>query len=264
MWRETIKNPKFQLLGVGLSSGVLGLLAGVFLAQKKAEKKYKEISDTEIDSVKDSYARLHKTGKYGLEEMASKYGGSTAPVQEIITEEGYGVVNEVPATPDDIAAELERRKVQEEIDESVSDEPEELAVVTRNIFESNDPDTFFNWEEEMERREAKPLDPYVITKEEFYQGEKDYEQVNLTWFDGDDVLVDSRDSPVDNTDSTVGDSNLLRFGHGSEDKNVVYIRNERLEIDIEIAKSNGKFAEEVLGFIEHSDHRRPRKFRHDD
>ncbi len=93
---------------------------------------------------------------------------------------------------------------------------------------------------------------------------KNNEQVSLTYFDGDDVLVDDRDQPVPDPDDSIGEDHLGRFGVGSKDNNIVYVRNDRLELDFEILRSNGKYAQEVLGFIEHSEHRGVRKFRHDD
>jgi hypothetical protein len=39
----------------------------------------------------------------------------------------------------------------------------------------------------------------------------------------------------------------LRFGHGSKDPNVVYIRNPRLEMEMEILRDPSSYEKEVLG-----------------
>jgi hypothetical protein len=106
--------------------------------------------------------------------------------------------------------------------------------------------------------------PYILHVSEFHDDD-DYDKSTLTYFAEDDVLIDSGESPIPNSENIVGDDNLQRFGHGSEDKRTLYVRNELLEMDFEITLSNGSYAKDVLGFIEHSEKRGvPRRFRRDD
>ena len=109
--------------------------------------------------------------------------------------------------------------------------------------------------------------PYVIHKDEYFNNERDYEQITLTYFEGDDVLSDSNDTPIDDQDAMVCLGNLGKFGHGSGDPNVVYVRNVELELEIEIVHSDGLYSEEVHGIpddeLKHSD-RRKRRQRDDD
>lgn len=118
-------------------------------------------------------------------------------------------------------------------------------------------------EEESEESDEDPDEdePYIIGFSEFLTNDLDHEQVSLTYFEEDDVLVDATDQPVPDIDALVGIKNL-RFGHKSKDNNIVYIRNRYLSIDFEVARNKGNFAKDVLGFIEHSERRgAPRKFR---
>ena len=96
------------------------------------------------------------------------------------------------------------------------------------------------------------------------ENDKEFNQVTLTYFEGDEVLSDERDQTVDDVDGLAGEDNLQRFGHGSGDPNVLYIRNEHISLDMEILRSKGKYTHEVLGFIEHSDQPKIRRFRSDD
>jgi hypothetical protein len=73
-----------------------------------------------------------------------------------------------------------------------------------------------------------------------------YTQTTLTFYSGDNILADEQDSPVYNYESVVGN---LRFGHGSNDSNVVYIRNEKLEAEYEVLLFDGSFEIEVLGYV---------------
>ena len=59
----------------------------------------------------------------------------------------------------------------------------------------------------------------------------------------------------------VGLVNLGKFGHGSGDPNVVYVRNVELEMEIEIIHSDGKFSEQSRGIVENPDPTDPRKRR---
>jgi hypothetical protein len=93
------------------------------------------------------------------------------------------------------------------------------------------------------------------------ESEPGYQQVTITFFEGDDVLSDERDQVIEDIEETVGVENLKQFGHGSKDPKIVYIRNDRLELDFEVVQSQNKYVEEVLGFVQHSDQRKIRKFR---
>lgn len=155
--------------------------------------------------------------------------------------------------------------IAEELD--VVEETTEVDVVV-DIFSSNAPipDQDFNYDEEMAKRTDEA--PYVISHDEYFEGEKEYAQQTLTYFNGDGVLADEGDAVVDAIESTVGHDNLARFGHGSRDENIVYIRNDRMLIDMEVHRSSGSFSEEVLGVtqnsLEHSHKPRVRKMRHDE
>lgn len=144
----------------------------------------------------------------------------------------------------------------------------EIQSVTNivNIFESPERVVdVFNYREEVKSR--TPDRPYVISKDEFFENEKEFEQISITWFDEDEVLVDRRDEPISDVDGMIGKDNI-RFGFGSQDPNLVYIRNETIGADFEVSLSQGKYTKEVLGFddaIEHGERRgKSRRFRDDD
>lgn len=143
---------------------------------------------------------------------------------------------------------------------------EDVLVVAKNVFDGSLPPVPEDFDIEADRENRDPTIPYVITEEEFLENAPEYEQTTVTYFEADDVLADTRDQPIDDTDGVVGDPNLLRFGHGTKDRNTVFVRNERLEMDFEISRSSGSFAEEVHGFVRHSQdrHKRDLRFRGDD
>lgn len=257
-----VKNPKTVLLATTVVAISVGLGAGYFIATHRLRLKYQELADAQVKDVKEHYAILNKDGDHGdLDKLAAQYDHER--VDDIIDGQGYLQYDKVEPSEEQEAPKNIIARVT-----GIATTEEGLQITTeyveKNIFESDDPETYFDFEEELERRLKNPTSPYVITKEEFDECESEYEQITLTYFDGDDVLSDSRDQTVNDIANTIGYENLLRFGHGSNDKNVVYIRNARLELEMEVLKSEGKYAQEVLGYIEHS-HKRPlRKFRSTD
>lgn len=138
--------------------------------------------------------------------------------------------------------------------EYIADKVDEIAVTvndqvveTRNIF-AHAATEEWNYEEEIEKR--NPLAPYIIHHNEFFGEEmagEGYLQIQLTYYEGDGVLVDESTEPVKpihNASTVVGP---LRWGHGSDDPNVVYVRNMPLNTEYEITRDQGHYRIEVLG-----------------
>ena len=108
-----------------------------------------------------------------------------------------------------------------------------------------------------------PEHPHVITYEEFAHDHSEYEKLTLAYFEEDDVLADS-DGMIDDTEYIVGSVALRRFGVGSHDPNIVYVRNPKIEVDFEIVKSNKSYVETILGVPPEPRDKRPRKMRPSD
>jgi hypothetical protein len=235
------KNNPFLMAGVAVVAIGVGGFLGYKLAVKRVSAHYEAILEREIAAAKDFHRRLAKDGEFSSPESAV---GALVPDEVVSAVQAYQG--------------RERKTPYNKIEEI--EVVEEKVEVTRNVFVAAtiDPAT---WDYEVEKadREVNPGVPYVISFEEFAENEGSHEQATLTYYAGDDILADAKDDPIDNTEKVVGDDNLLRFGHGSSDPNVVYVRNEALDLDFEIVKSNGEFAREVLGFIEHSDQRGSRR-----
>jgi len=125
-----------------------------------------------------------------------------------------------------------------------------------NIFTVND-----DWDYELEY-EKRGSGIYTIHADEYIQGDYEFKQETVTYYAGDDIMADIEDTPIYNYYERMGE---LKFGHGSKDKNVVYIRNERLNREWEVLLHHGSFEVEVKGLyndggeLKHS----LRKFRDD-
>lgn len=113
-------------------------------------------------------------------------------------------------------------------------------VVTRLGFGSSTDD----WDYEKELASRPEDGPYIIHVDEFVANESGYRQTTLTYYDADDIMTDSDDVPIYRHQDTVGE---LRFGHGSGDPNVVFVRNPKYRAEYEILYDPGAYASAVLG-----------------
>lgn len=142
------------------------------------------------------------------------------------------------------------------------------ALISRNVFEEADLAIVDNWNYDLEVQRRNQTEPYVLHKDEFWAEEVGYEQTTLTYYEGDNVLVDQDDNPIYNIEGTIGP---LLFGHGSGDENVYHVRNDKLEAEYEVVRDTGLYATIVLGLEAEADatksdlkHSSNRRFRSDE
>lgn len=222
---------------------VCGCVAGYFVVKGKLSAKYERILEEEIAKSKEYYlGRLEKTQvieeKPDLEEVVQTLGYKNGKV-------AYDKVDaQVPS-------------------EEAAPKPE-LA----NVFETPQPEqeaTEPEWDWAAEVKSRTDDEPFIIHRDEWNTGEMEYEQASLTYFEGDDVLINDLDRVIEDQDKVIGLANMLKWGHGSGDPNVLYIRNAVLGMDLEVTRSMGSYASEVHGLeaedeLKHSGHRvRPRR-----
>lgn len=211
----------------------LGTFVGYRLADRKLRKEYERIAEDEIDQMRTHFRQqmVAREEKPDLSDLAKR-----------TAELGYSENSDTPAPPGEVNTPVV---------------PEDV----RNVFEDTAKDAAEGWDYEVELASRMEDKPYVIHYDE--REEKEYEEITLTYYAGDDVLCDENDKVVDSPDFLVGAANLDKFGHGSNDKNVVYVRNESLTIDIEVVRSDKTYAEEVHGFKHEDPPRRRRLYRED-
>lgn len=243
--------------------------AGFFVGQKYAFKKfytaYEETLAGEIRKTKEFYANLHKaehptpgdavdaliTGEEVIDNEGDllkatvalrKYGNVTVKPEDLVDQPTIsgaiydGMYKTVTAPVETVEAEVEHR----------------------NVFADN----LVN--HVVEDRDTSG--PYIVGYSEYVEHPEGYDEVNLTYYEGDGVLGDDSDEPIADgqVDELVGRKNLTGFGISDpDDPHILLIRNDQKKLDIEITHSEGKFAHEVLGF-NHSDEPMKRRPRWDD
>lgn len=124
----------------------------------------------------------------------------------------------------------------EEIDD------ESKVTVVRNVFTPVEGDQWV-WEDELEiRKDGREF--YAIHHEEFMNNETDYDQETLTFYTGDDIMAGQDDQPIYDYAGIMGEP---KWGHGSGDVDVAYVRNDRIHMEWEILRFNGYYQVQVLG-----------------
>lgn len=269
---------KVQLLVMASLGVVTGFAAGFVFANKKAEAKWAKISEEEIESVKDTYKKMHKEDEFETVESAATALGHEVldeatkklgidKVRDIIRNAQYGtedvlqVKTELHIDPaftiEGMSADEFFRQQAEE--RGVAEEGDIPPLARReNIFDKGvEIDA-----EDLERRGTGL--PYIITVQEYQEDEETYDKLTATYYEEDDVLVDSRDAAIPDVENTVGVANLERFGHGSDSMDSVYIRNELKHADFEVVRDRRSYTEVVLGVIQREEKNRPKKMRSDE
>lgn len=202
---------------IGLAVGVgIGFYFGHRWNREKIRAEAFQQSEEEVEKIREIY------------QQKAVAAVPKPTVEEVMEERGYSMGVDTPQRP--LAPPVPVR-------EPVSAPPVPMP-------EEDD----WDYSTELENRVAG--EPYVIHQNE--RGEVEgYSSVTYTYYAGDDVLVDEADERVVlNPDLAVGVHNL-KFGHGSDDENVVFVRNDKLEMEMEICRSPRSYEEDVLGLERH-------------
>lgn len=88
-----------------------------------------------------------------------------------------------------------------------------------------------------------PNVPYVISQFVFLEEDTQIKTA-LAYYEDDDVLIDEDLVIVDDITATVGNA-LQNFGKGSNNPDVVYVRNDRLDLDMEVVRHEGSFIDQL-------------------
>ena len=206
----------------------IGSVTSILIARSRIKKYYSDISNEEIKSVQDTYKLLRKEPPYDDPKTAVHEYSRRLDELAYLANGGEPIDDE-----DDIPEETPAPVLVEHSIWDAEDNPEvmtEAEMEDGALFGTRSPDH-----------------PYVISFAEFQEDEEHYDKISIEYFEFDNTLADDREQIIPEVDETVGRRNLSRFGQGSEDPNIVYVRNERLHVDFEIARNDKGYAEIVLG-----------------
>lgn len=190
-----------------------GAVIGSVVTWKVVKTYYEKITQEEIDSVREEYQNIKAKLLEGHCNDTLANESEEENVAEIVLE-----VNEpVEENTDD--------------DEAMLIEYHKISSTYRSSEDTDDEDNNDEEGGSEESEEAPYINgPYVISPDDFRCSPPGYNAQALDYF-SDGVLADSWGNVLD-IDETIGEDSLEHFGEYVDD--IVYVRNERLEIDYEV------------------------------
>ena len=192
----------------------MGAAVGTLISWKILEKKYKQIADEEIESVKNSY----RTRKAEL-QLVEHYVETDDMNNTVREHKRFAAIDK--KTSEDVEIKEEYKEEIEKVGYYFSDEGVTADIYTVKV---DQPDEY--------------VKPFVIAPEEY--GEyKNFETKEWTYY-SDFVLVDEIGEIVTNPELIIGDA-LEHFGDYEDDS--VCVRNENIECDYQILKHEKTFSE---------------------
>lgn len=248
---------------VGVGSVSAGLVAGYVIGHRRAWRQAVSlIQDMQEQGVTDpnqlSLDFDEETNQVALVGEREEPLAVENPTAVIVTEEqleemrrqaeerGHPSVPTRDPVPDDDDEYVEVVTLDHVPGESAKWEPLERkpdqTPARTNVFR-----TQADWDQEREEAQRDETGPYIISKDEFFENEREgdgYLQEDMTFYEGDGVLTDSSGVPQYDVAHLVGD---LRFGHGSGEEHVVYVRNAPLKMEYAVTRDPSSYELEQLG-----------------
>lgn len=189
----------------------VGAAVGSAVTWRLVKNKYEQIANEEIASVKEEYVDL-------LGKMKKKL------TEDRTCENSTDAENDIYADNADQA------------------EYDELASIYRSSDEDDEEDSEEGGKWDLDEDEVPYMNaPYVITPDDFSSSPPGYNAQPLTYF-ADGVLADDWGEVLD-LDETIGEDSIEHFGEYVDD--IVYVRDERLEIDYEVTKDPRTYKESL-------------------
>jgi hypothetical protein len=108
--------------------------------------------------------------------------------------------------------------------------------------------------------EVKESDePYLLTEDEYQNDNGEIRQEPLVYWAIDGQLTDISNNLIENPKKVVGSTTLTKFGFIQSDPDILYVRNNKRNIDYEISKVEKSYAVEVQGVEDEIDPPKPVK-----
>lgn len=217
----------FFLGGVGV-----GVAVGFFFGHRWNKEKIKaeafKQSEAEVEKIREVYRTSAETvrivhDKPSLDEVIEERGYSNRVTDEEVERPTRPPV---PVSPPSVSRSLF---------------PEQEPSIEVETGKSKDDD--WNFTEEIAQRTHNR--PYILHQNEFTEDQSGYSQLTYTYYAPDDVLTDEAEEIVENPDTMVGTDNLQRFGHGADDFDVLFVRNDRLRMEFEICRVHESWEDAV-------------------
>jgi hypothetical protein len=207
-----------------------GMLVGAGVTTLVLKKHYQKLADEEIASVKAAYKK---------KEHAFYQSGVT---QEDVDNANV-ISTEIPEVVDLPAEQLPLRTEYHKMKQNL--DPEAVKLISGLGYVARDlPETV----ELIQPMTGDPdPEPYIISVDQFMANEEEFEQITLTYYEGDEQLVDDAETLVDDVATKIGYGHLKQFGKMSGNGDTVYVRNYTQEADYEIIRDYRSYGKDMMG-----------------
>ena len=237
---------KYGLIFVG--GAAVGGSIGWFVTKKKYEKQMDEAVEREVKDVREWYERHYEEDKELIEKadlllgtrFTSKMISEVEDTEEVVEDE----------SPDDNLVRAGERAV-ESYTERMNRRKDDLLRPERMQYDRVSYNSFSKQKivEDIEEKEVDEVrlkqndddprdDIYVISAEQFAHERLGFDKVTLYWWELERILSEEDMAILDVPD-------ILGTGWegkiGTEEKDVVYVRNENLETDYEVVVPHNSF-----------------------
>ena len=248
-------NRDLVLAGCAALGGLsCGLLAGYLLSRHFQRKSFEARLASETEAIEKHYRARHQ----GLVNQLAKGErppavGTIADAEAVerpnITVVGYADpdgTRHFSSVPDDSMpdgpgsghpADEKGTSGLQDPDEDEDDEDDD----------DHDEDDDLERPPDLEPEELAHIGPYLITEDEYVEDHPEYSKNELQYYGDDDVLVDEREVPL--RPDQMGP--VLPIGYESEfesGKQIIHVRNHRLQSDFEITFVNNSYADTILNY----------------
>lgn len=239
---KLLSKPWFVPAAVGVAAFSGGTGIGYILGKRNMLNQFQGVI-TDMQTPMPALEEIHEIQELlDFEDIPEPYVPPKHNYRLVVEENKEELVDK--HTPEEAAADFQ---VDDDIREgkavgvqALKEDPRPRANVFDTVMET-DP----QWDYEAELALRTTTAPYILHRDEFINDEEGCSQHTLTYYEGDDIMADEQEIPVYNYTDVVGP---LKFGHGSLDMNVYYVRNPKLRSEYEVVRATGSYEMEVLGY----------------
>jgi hypothetical protein len=231
-----VRHINAQKVAYSLGGAAVGVAIGFFIGYRLNRAKIRaeafKQSEEEVDKIREMY------------RDSARIVREKPELDDVVEERGYIVTDEVverPTRPPVPVDDIPPGPTQERIQYGAP--PPKVPTIKLETGKSKN--TGWEFDEEIATRSTER--PYIIHQDEYQANESGYKQEVLTWYAGDEVLTDEQEQPITNADELVDLNHMSRFGHGTDDFNVLFVRNDSISTEYEICRMPTSYEEEIAG-----------------
>jgi hypothetical protein len=214
-----------KALGFFLGGIGVGVAIGFFFGHRWNKEQIKEEAFKQSEEEVEKIRQIYRSSAEGVRIVEDK-----PSLEDVVEERGYST----RVTDEEVDRPTRPPVVVKPATSSFPEHEQRIEKLKDDV-----------WDWDIERAQRTHDRPYILHQTEFFEKERDegYARLTYTYYAGDETLTDEAEEIVENPDTVVGTFNLDKFGHGADDVDVLYVRNQRLQMEFEICRTDESYQE---------------------